>query len=61
MSEHHNTDSAASVHVPDDRGRFGEFGGRYVPETLTRALDELTVEYENARQDEVFRRDFEDP
>ncbi len=60
MSEHHNTDSVTSVHVPDDRGRFGDFGGRYVPETLTRALDELTVEYENARQDEAFRREFED-
>ena len=32
--------------VPNSAGRFGEFGGRYVPETLTRALDELAAEYE---------------
>ena len=37
---------AASTQVPDAAGRFGAFGGRYVPETLTRALDELTAEYE---------------
>ncbi len=29
--------------VPDIAGRFGDFGGRYVPETLTAALDELAV------------------
>ena len=27
--------------VPDDLGRFGRFGGRYVPETLSAALDQL--------------------
>ena len=41
--------------VPDGRGRFGEFGGRYVPETLTRALDELVVEYEAAKNDPKFQ------
>ncbi|MFO0940390.1 MAG: tryptophan synthase subunit beta [Pirellulales bacterium] len=41
--------------VPDGRGRFGEFGGRYVPETLTRALDELFVEYEAAKNDPKFQ------
>lgn len=40
--------------VPDGAGRFGPFGGRYVPETLTRALDELAVEYEKASRDEAF-------
>ena len=29
---------------PDARGYFGEFGGRYVPETIMAALDELGVE-----------------
>ncbi len=29
----------ASASVPDVRGRFGQFGGRFVPETLTQALD----------------------
>ena len=41
--------------LPDERGRFGEFGGRYVPETLVAALDELTVAYEEAREDEAFQ------
>src|SRR5688572_182153 len=57
--------SAASppVHarpVPDAAGRFGAFGGRYVPETLTRALDELAAEYEKARQDASFQADLDD-
>ena len=42
--------------VPDDTGRFGQFGGRYIPETLARALDELTVEYNKAVRDEDFRK-----
>tara|TARA_B100000519_G_C14203158_1_gene418928 strand:- start:2 stop:1207 length:1206 start_codon:yes stop_codon:yes gene_type:complete len=41
--------------VPNSAGRFGEFGGRYVPETLTRALDELAAEYEKAKQDPEFQ------
>jgi len=32
-----------SADVPDSRGYFGEFGGRFVPETLVPALDELTA------------------
>ena len=44
----------ASSHVPDTAGRFGPFGGRFVPETLTRALDELSSQYETARQDPAF-------
>jgi tryptophan synthase beta chain len=46
--------------VPDRAGRFGAFGGRYVPETLTRALDELTAEYEKAQQDPAFQAELED-
>jgi tryptophan synthase beta chain len=38
-----------------DAGRFGGFGGRYVPETLIPALDELTEAYEAARQDSDFQ------
>jgi tryptophan synthase beta chain len=34
--------------------RFGAFGGRYVPETLTKALDEVTAAYEAARVDPAF-------
>ena len=54
MNPHSNTSAAASQ-VPDAAGRFGDFGGRYVPETLMRALDELTVQYEQASQDPEFQ------
>jgi len=43
--------------VPDSAGRFGPFGGRYVPETLTRALEELTAAYEEAVRDESFQEE----
>ncbi len=45
----------ASSLVPDRAGRFGQFGGRYVPETLMRALDELTAEYAKAKADPAFQ------
>jgi tryptophan synthase beta chain len=45
--------------VPDMLGRFGPFGGRYVPETLIAALDELVEAYERARHDERFRAELE--
>lgn len=41
-------------HVPDAQGRFGEFGRRFVPETLMHALEELTVEYASAKADPAF-------
>jgi tryptophan synthase beta chain len=40
-------------------GRFGLYGGRYVPETLMAALEELEREYEKARRDKKFRAEFE--
>jgi tryptophan synthase beta chain len=40
--------------IVDDRGRFGEFGGRYVPEALMNALDGLEREWEAARADPSF-------
>jgi tryptophan synthase beta chain len=42
--------------IPDERGRFGQFGGRYVPETLIPALDELTRVYGKARRDPKFQK-----
>ena len=45
--------------VPDAAGRFGPFGGRYVPETLTRALDQLTAEYEKAVGDSAFQAELD--
>jgi tryptophan synthase beta chain len=40
--------------------RFGEFGGRYVPETLITALDELSAAYDAARDDEGFWTELND-
>ena len=45
---------------PDARGYFGEFGGRFVPETLVAPVDELTGAYFEARQDPAFRREFQE-
>jgi tryptophan synthase beta chain len=50
----------ATPHVPDQHGRFGPYGGRYVPETLMFALRQLTEQYEQARDDPEFRRRFDD-
>jgi tryptophan synthase beta chain len=40
--------------LPDQRGRFGPYGGRYVPEALVAALDELDREYRAASADPAF-------
>lgn len=42
------TDSRRRFDPPDSAGRFGSFGGRFAPETLVPALDELTVAFERA-------------
>src|SRR3974390_216924 len=44
---------------PDKHGHFGEFGGRYVPETLMPALLELEKAYEHFRHDREFKEEFE--
>nr|WP_239103267.1 tryptophan synthase subunit beta [Microbispora corallina] len=44
---------------PDVRGKFGIFGGRYVPEALIPALDEVAAEYEKAKGDPEFLREFD--
>ena len=49
------TSAAASPTVPDSAGRFGAYGGRYVPETLVAALEALLAEYERARRDAAFQ------
>ncbi|MBL8848940.1 MAG: tryptophan synthase subunit beta [Planctomycetaceae bacterium] len=49
------TTATATRNVPDAHGRFGEFGRRFVPETLMRALEELTDEYARARADAAFQ------
>ena len=49
----------ATSRVPDAAGRFGSFGGRYAPETLTQALVELQTEYEKAAADKTFQADLQ--
>ncbi|MBL8155328.1 MAG: tryptophan synthase subunit beta [Anaerolineae bacterium] len=44
-----------SADVPNERGYYGEFGGRYVPETIIPALDELTEAYYAAMADPAFQ------
>ncbi len=47
------------MRVPDARGYFGPFGGRFVPETLIAALEELSKAYAAARRDRSFKRELE--
>ena len=54
VSENENNQYQA----PDERGLFGEYGGRYVAETLMHALDELTQLYAQASADPDFQREF---
>ncbi|MGH9378668.1 MAG: pyridoxal-phosphate dependent enzyme, partial [Terriglobia bacterium] len=55
MATHVTTRSA-----PDVRGRFGEFGGRYVPETLMHPVEELERAYEATRNDPAFQAELDD-
>jgi len=45
---------------PDERGHFGDFGGRYVAETLMPLVLDLEREYRKARADPEFQREFDD-
>src|SRR6516225_2843910 len=51
--------TAATPFVPDVHGRFGPYGGRYVPETLMHALRQLTEQYAQAQLDAEFQRQFD--
>ncbi|ACG75376.1 tryptophan synthase, beta subunit [Anaeromyxobacter sp. K] len=46
--------------LPDERGRFGAFGGRFVPETLVPALDELEQAWREARADPAFQAELDE-
>ena len=49
-----------NLYIADAQGRFGgEFGGRFVPETIIPALDELTEEYAKAKADPVFQTELD--
>lgn len=45
--------------LPDEKGRFGQFGGRFVPETLVAALDQLEEEYNKAINDPSFQNELD--
>jgi len=45
--------------LPDAQGRFGQYGGRFVPETLMHPLQELEAEYFRAQQDPEFQRELQ--
>jgi tryptophan synthase beta chain len=44
--------------LPNERGRYGLYGGRYVPETLIPALEQLTKSYQEASSDPAFQNEF---
>ena len=48
--------SSATQVVPDTKGRYGPYGGRYVPETLMAPLEELERAYADASSDPRSRR-----
>ena len=46
--------------LPDARGRYGRYGGKFIPETLMAAVEELTAAFEAAQNDDGFRREFDE-
>jgi len=52
-------DAAIKGEMPDDRGRFGPFGGRYVPETLVPAFDRLEAGIKEHLHDAAFQAEFQ--
>ena len=53
------SDHAEFNAVPDNRGHFGQYGGRFVSETLMAALEELEAIYARLKNDDQFRADFD--
>ncbi|PSB15161.1 tryptophan synthase subunit beta [filamentous cyanobacterium CCP1] len=53
-----NLQPADKAQVPDAQGRFGKFGGKYVPETLMPALSELETAFYQYRDDASFQQEF---
>jgi len=50
---------SAQATLPDEGGRFGRFGGRYVPEVLIPALDELASAWSDLRENATFRAELD--
>jgi tryptophan synthase beta chain len=57
LSKNERVNATTAAAVPDALGRFGPYGGRYVPETLMHPLQELEEEYFRAQQDPEFQRE----
>jgi len=51
--------AVASADLPDAKGRFGPYGGRFVPETLMHPLQQLEAEYFRAQKDPEFQRELD--
>jgi tryptophan synthase beta chain len=51
--------SLPTASVPDDRGHFGAYGGRFVPEALVAAIDDLTVAFHETQADPEFRAELQ--
>ncbi|MEL6613996.1 MAG: hypothetical protein AAFQ53_18015, partial [Bacteroidota bacterium] len=49
---------AAPATLPDERGRFGAFGGAFVPEILVPALEALKAAYAEAQADPAFQAEY---
>ena len=52
--------SKKSLNLPDDHGKFGDYGGKFVPETLMSALTELEQSYQKIKDDKQFNEDLSD-
>ncbi|MGY8712739.1 MAG: tryptophan synthase subunit beta [Verrucomicrobiia bacterium] len=52
-----NSNKIDRFSLPDEKGRFGPYGGSYVPETLSHPLAELTEAYLDAKQDPAFQEE----
>jgi len=56
LEDHRNLDNGSVLlNRPDSFGRFGKFGGKYVPETLMHALTELEAAFHSLTADEQFQ------
>ncbi|GAB3997438.1 tryptophan synthase subunit beta [Nocardioides marmoraquaticus] len=59
LTDDRPTTAAGATDIgPDAEGRFGDFGGRFMPEALMAALDELTAAWREAMDDEAFTAEF---
>jgi tryptophan synthase beta chain len=59
LRENETMSAVAKSNLPDARGHFGPYGGRFVPETLMHPLQALENEYLRAQKDPAFKREFE--